>query len=240
MTIYKKQNTYDEIALEYYSDLHLTSRNFDTSTESFFKNYIIKFDKKGIFLEIGAGVGKAHELCNINPKKIIYSDLSRLMLEDSIKKDKKTKVQFDAIKIPFQTSIFSGIFAFLYDPYNLPNLYKEICRVLKKGAPFIGTLPHATWGRNLRNIIKIDHSRTIFRKFNSKNEDYITLNSYLSSRREIIKILTQSGFTKIITKDLYLRQPSTKISEHILNVADKLKKSVYDLPIVLLVIGVKV
>lgn len=239
MKIRKIKSSYDKIANEYYSDLHLTSRNFDTPTREFFKNYNLPNNKDELFLELGVGKGRVHEFLDINSKRVIYTDISRSMLLISPKKLNFNKIQCDAIKIPFRNSVFSGVFAFLYDPYNLPGLYREIYRVLKNGALFIGTLPHFIWGKTLRKIINIDYNTTIFKKFNSNIDEYIILDSYLMSYKEIKKILSQSGFTRIYIKDLLLPKTLEKISNHILNVAKKLKLSPYSVPIVMLIIGEK-
>ena len=233
------KGTYDEIASEYYSDLHLTSRNFDAATNNFFLKKKIKIYDDKCLLEVGSGKGKLHRLFNLTNSKKIYVDLSKKMLSLSPNLYNVNKIQSDAYFLPFRQSLFNFVVSFLYDPFNQINFYEEIFRVLKKQGIFLGTLPHIFWGKKLRNIINIDHNSTVFKKISSKNKQNVIVNSYLMSAEKIKELLQNVGFTKIRTKNLYLPNTKINISEHILKVSEIHSISPYSIPIVLLIYGEK-
>ena len=219
--------SYDLIAEEYYSDRHITSRNFDQASKVYFKQKPITVS--GLGLEIGAGNGRTDEYIECNTQKLILSDISSKMLNYSSYKSALARIRCDALNLPFTDESLNYVTAFLYDPFNIPYFYNEISRVLKLDGLFIGTLPHYIWGQTLRNVLKVPGDKTIFIK-NDGSE--VVIDSYLMSKDEIVSNANNAGLEVLRLENIYLPKQTTKISPHIVIPSRSLNISAYSLPIV--------
>ncbi|MGC3977808.1 MAG: class I SAM-dependent methyltransferase [Paludibacteraceae bacterium] len=230
---------YDLIASEYYTDKHITSKNFDEATNYYFKNKSFDFLEKNninLCLEIGAGRGSTSRYLNIPSKKIILSDISNLMLGNAPDNSCLLKLQTDGRKTPFLNNTFDLITAFLFDPYNDESLFVEISRILKKGGIFIGTLPHYVWGETLRTELGIPFDKT---QFELTTGEILQTNSYLSTASELIHII-QNNFTLLEIEDIFIPKEITNISESILKPASTMNVSPYEIPVVQIIIIKKI
>ncbi|KKM06959.1 hypothetical protein LCGC14_1738760 [marine sediment metagenome] len=234
-----KSSNYDDIADEYYEDYHLTIRNLDHTSRDFFSNFILPKNKTGLVLELGAGKGKTQDYLNINSNFIIQSDLSNKMLLLNSKCSCLNKIQCNSLSLPFLIDSFSIITAFLYDPFNLKELYYEITRVLKKNGIFIGTLPHPKFALTVRKKLGIKYNKTFLKRYKSNNEEYIKLNSYLMTKSEIKKVMDNIDLNLINTYEIVLPKNIKKISNHIMIAANELKLTPYTIPILLVIVGEK-
>ncbi len=220
-------NNYSRIAQEYYSDKHITSRNFDIATRDYFKNNSVTIPEKGLIIEFGAGKGRSNEYCNIDPDRLVQTDISEEMLSLEPRGESFLKVISDACNTPFLDKSFSVATAFLFDPFNVHNFYKELARLLNGGGVFIGTLPHFKWGSTLRQTIKYSQTKT---KFLTLKGEFLEFDSYLSTDSQIQKNFKEMDFDVII-KDIYLPKTVTKISPHIEIPAKELGLSPFEIPI---------
>ncbi len=226
---------YDLIASEYYTDKHITSKNFDEATRYYFEDKSVDFLKKNkikLCLEIGAGRGNTSRYLNIPSNKIILSDISHLMLNNSLDSSCLLKLKTDGRNTPFMNNTFDLVTAFLFDPYNDESLFIEVSRILKIGGIFIGTLPHYIWGETLRNEIGIDFDKT---QFELTTGEIVETNSFLSTSSELINKI-QKDFSLIKIEDIFMPKQITNISTSILKPAKKLNVSPYEIPIVQLII----
>jgi len=231
--------SYNRIANEYYEPRHITSRNFDAATESACANRDFPIPKNGLVLEVGAGKGSAKKYCKVENSRIVQTDLAEDMLALSPREDFLLALRCDALDMPFISSSFSTVLAFLYDPFNLPPFYFEISRVLKPGGIFVGTLPHFKWGLTLRKKIGYPLHKTKFKLFQSVDEEYIELDSFLMDDQEITQTLSDAGLATLELIDLMLPESVKNISPHIVIPADVLEITPYELPIVKLIIARK-
>ncbi|MGD2249385.1 MAG: class I SAM-dependent methyltransferase [Candidatus Methanofastidiosia archaeon] len=91
----------------------------------------------GRILDLGCGTGL---LADFLQKKIFGADISFEMA----KKASATEVvvQADMDFLPFSDSIFDAVLSFtaLQNLYSTGTVFKEVCRVLKPGSPFIFTI----------------------------------------------------------------------------------------------------
>ncbi len=231
-----KSSSYDSIANEYYDKRHITSRNFDEATSAFCSNYNFRIPSSGLILEIGCGRGTTSKYCGISYTRIVQTDISARMLMLTPREKCLLKFKSNALKLPFLNSEFSGVTAFLYDPYNKTVLYKEIQRALKPGGVFMGTLPHIKWGMSIRNILGYDINKS---RFVTKDGSIIELDSFLMDDNEIENSMEKAGLTVTEMHDLYLPGNTIKVSKDISIPASSLGLSVYSLPIIKLVIAKK-
>lgn len=234
-----KSSNYDDIAEEYYKDYHLTSRNLDHASREFFSNFIFLQNNTGLVLELGAGKGKTQEYLNINPSYIIQTDLSYKMLLLRSKESCLNKVQCNSLNLPFLKNSFSIITAFLYDPFNLKELYSEITRVLKKNGIFIGTLPHPKFALTIRKKLGINYTKTLLKIKQSNNEEYVQVDSYLMTKAEIKKVMASNYLSLINIYEILLPKFIRKQSNHILTAANELKLTPYTIPILMVIVGKK-
>lgn len=233
---YMNNSNYESISNEYYNNNHITSRNLDAVTLDFCRKFDFPIPSYGFVLELGAGNGCTGKYCKIESNRIIQIDISKAMLLLNPREDCFQKVPCDAFRLPILSSELSAVTAFLYDPYNKLELYKEVCRVLHDGGVFIGTLPHFKFCMPLRRIIGYNKNKT---KFLTKDEYLVELDSFLMNDSEIRQIVKRAGFTSLQMYDLYLPPDVQEVSEHILIAASALKVNIYNLPIVKLIIAKK-
>ena len=227
-------SNYDEIASEYYSERHITSRNFDAATCSgrlLFQKYL---PSSGLVLDLGAGKGRAEEYLGISPNRIIEIDLSAGMLHLNPRGKSRDRIQSDALRLPFASSSFALVAAFLFDPYNKTKLYREVSRVLIPGGVFIGTIPKYEWGKTLRRIRGYQFKAVRFVK---NTGGYALLSSFLMRDSTLHRELKEANMRAMNMDNLCLPASIEKISPDILAPADKLHLDRKDLPIIKLIIA---
>jgi SAM-dependent methyltransferase len=234
------KNGYNMISSEYYDEKHITSRNFDYATDAFFRENLLKFKKylqtNRLCLEVGAGRGNTERYLRIGYDKIILSDINQRMLSHA-PDEYLLKVITNAKETPFFSGSFQLITAFLFDPFNTIEFYKEISRILKPGGFFIGTLPHCKWGRTLRSEINIDIDKT---QFILKDGTVLQTDSFLSDFDELKQYHRKNNLEVVEYCDIFLPPNTEKISDHILIPAKKLSLTPFQLPLIQFIISKKV
>jgi len=228
--------SYDDIADEYYDNRHITSRNFEAATLAFFKKWKFPISKNGLVLDLGCGCGRTNYYCGIDNDRIVQCDISGKMLNLTPREKCKEKIHGDAMALKFPPHTFAGVVAFLFDPFNKPNVYREISRILSDGGIFIGTLPHYIWGKTLRKIrgYSINKARLV-----TKDGKIFESDSFLMDDKKIEDCLTQAQLEHIESYDLCLPISEEKISKDILDPAEAIGVSPHELPIVKLIIARK-
>lgn len=227
---------YEPIAGEYYDSRHITSRNFDAATLAFCRKFGFYVPSNSFVLELGAGKGCAGKYLKIQSSRVIQIDVSKTMLLINRREDCLQRIRCAALRLPLLSSKISVVTSFLYDPYNRPELYEEVYRVLQDQGIFVGTLPHFVWGTTLRRILRYDKNKT---KFLTRDKSLVELDSLLMSDAEIQEAIKRAGLTLLQMYDLCLPSDIQEVSEHILIPASELGLSVYTLPIVKLIIARK-
>ena len=228
--------SYDDIAYEYYNGRHITTRNFEAATLAFFKKWQRPIAKDGLVLDLGCGCGRANYYCGIANDRIVQCDISGKMLNLTPREECKERIQGDAMTLKFTPNTFVGVVAFLFDPFNRPNVYREISRTLLDGGIFIGTLPHYIWGRTLRKIRGYSVSKA---RLLTKDGRIFEADSFLMDDKEIEDCLIQAQLEQIELHDLYLPRSEEKISKDILDPAEAIEVSPHELPIVKLIVARK-
>jgi len=228
--------SYEEIAAEYYDERHITSRNFDAALSALAGSWTCPLPARGPVLELGAGRGTVERYCGVPEHRVVQSDLSWSMLSLQPREPCAQRTQCDAGRLPFADAAFSGVAAFLFDPYNTPPVYHEIARVLADRGVFVGSLPHHTWGCALRRLR--GHSLNTAR-FVTSSGRRIELASFLSPHHEIHARLRRCGLKLISDPDLCLPTGDKIISPDIMDAARALGLEPHQVPVVKLIVARK-
>jgi SAM-dependent methyltransferase len=231
-----RSGAYDIIADEYYQARHITSRNFDASTQAYFVDHQLVFPRDGLALDVGAGKGRLAEYCGIAPTRIVQVDLAWKMLTLNDRETALCRVVGDALALPFREGAFSIVAAFLFDPFNHKPFFEQVARVLSPGGMFIGTLPHSRWGAALRSQAGQSLDEAIF-VLNSGQR--IKRRSILSTPDQFAPNLNEVGQHVVQNEALTLPRDVKAISPDIEMPARTIGVSVYEIPIVNLVIATK-
>ena len=124
---------YDRLAGEYYDAGHKTSRNFDEATRGALLTLNLRLPTNGLTLDAGCGRGRCGEFLQVPPSQVIQLDNSPAMLSFAGREPSLVRVLHDAEQLPFPSSEFSVVAAFLCDPFLGLNFLSEARRVLSPG-----------------------------------------------------------------------------------------------------------
>lgn len=196
LTQYLKM-VWDTIAKEYYSEVHKTSRNFDTIIHNRLPRIVSKLHSDRLYLDLGGGRGRLKELYGDTSFNVVVGDISLAMMKT--RKDSPTStcyIQMDAFRIPFKENTFDGVFSLLGDPYSLSNVFEEVLRILKpNGFSFIA-LPTKIWAESLRPLLGVEMNQTIFK---TRDGRVVKCPSFLYDSKDLQEILLSIGFRKVKT-----------------------------------------
>jgi SAM-dependent methyltransferase len=220
---------YDLIAIEYYDEGHVTSRNFDQITINALSGQQVSFGD-GLVLECGAGRGRAIEFLQLDKSQIVQLDASSAMLALENREPCLLQINADACSIPMPSEQFVGVVGFLVDPFLGLDFLSEAYRMLIQDGELLLTAPAEEWGRGLRDKLGIDLMTTRFKILGT--EDIVVLPSILHSRGKIEKMLEHVGFKNIIIKSHCVPDGIVNISPDITCVLDELCISKDNLPII--------
>ena len=188
---------WDTIANEYYSEVHKTSRNFDTIIHIHLPGIISKLHSDGLYLDLGGGRGRLKELYTNTSFNVVVGDISLAMMKTG--KDSPIStcyIQMDAFRIPFKENTFDGIFSLLGDPYSLPDVFEEVLRILKLDGFFFLASPTKIWAENLRPILGIETNQFVFK---TRDGRLMKSPSFVYDSKDLQKILLSIGFRKVKT-----------------------------------------
>lgn len=219
---------YDPIASEYYTPRRVTSRNFDAATREALT--ALAWPQQDLpFLECGAGRGRTREYLGVTSVGYqLDSSIEMLLIGD--REPSSSRICADSFRIPFRSSSFGLVTAWLFDAFNSAAFFKEVHRVLCDGGDFLGSVPSAQWGQTLRQQLGMPSDRT---RFERKDGEVVEVPSYLIEESELEKMTCTAGFTEYSCATGSLPQNTPlQVSPHIKIVADTLGVGVCELPIV--------
>lgn len=226
---------YDRLSQEYYTASHRTCRNFDEASRGAFVGNNILLPKDGLVLDLGAGRGRVGEFLKVAKQRIIQCDISKAMLSFIPREDCLLRVVSDARATPFVDESFSAIASFLFDPFNTPDLYTEVARLLVPGGIFVGTLPAFTWGVALRDELRIPRDITRFRL---NDGQILVTQSFLSTDEELAARCNAAGLDAKVWC-VPLPKGTLPLSLDIERPATVLKVDPYTLPVVQVILARK-
>ena len=196
LTQYVKK-VWDTIGNEYYSEVHKTSRNFDTIIHNRLPRIISKLHSNGLYLDLGGGRGRLKEIYTDISFNIVVGDISLAMMKTGTDIATSTcYIQMDAFRIPFNENTFDGVFSLLGDPYSLPDVFEEVLRILKPDGFFFLALPTKIWAENLRPILGVEINQFVFR---IRDGRLMKSPSFVYDSKNLQKILLSIGFRQVKT-----------------------------------------
>lgn len=138
--------SYEQVAAEYYDPaLHPTCHNLRVGSEVGLQEVFESLEPCAVpYLELGAGASLAGHAV-FSSAVVVCVDLNSAMLAHSTA---GYLAVADAFQLPTRSAVFEGVFGSLIDPFNVPELYAEIRRVLRPGGWFVFSVPDVTWVRH--------------------------------------------------------------------------------------------
>jgi len=223
---------WDTLANEYYSEVHKTSRNFDTIIHNRLPRIVSKLHSDGFYLDLGGGRGRLKELYGDTSFNVVVGDISLAMMKT--RKDSTTPtchIQIDAFRLPFRENTFDGVFSLLGDPYSLLNVFEEVLRVLKTNGFFFIALPTKIWAESLRSLLGVEINQTVFK---IRNGRVVKSPSFVYDSKDLQEILLSIGFRKVKTGEWQSLDLISKdqFSRDVLIAAKNLDISVEHLPLI--------
>ncbi len=193
------KTVWDSLASDYYSNHHITSRNFDIVIRSNLHKIVPKLFSKKICLDLGGGKSRLQEFYSTNGADIIVCDFSLPMLKANQDANKDLSlVQADSFMLPFKPNTFNAVFSFLGDSFMLEKTFREVYRVLKFDGFFFLALPSKIWRKNIARALGINEDETTF---TLRNDKKVKVPSFLYESINLKNALLYVGFGKIESGD---------------------------------------
>lgn len=201
---------YQDIASEYYDSMrHPTCANFREASSLLIDKWLrIIQPGGGVFCEVGAGDSLLAELLSssgVAARELIITDSSLAMLSYS-KRWSSTSTHLvlsDAMNLPFSDHSVDLLVSSLGDPYNLPEFWDEVYRVLTPGSIALFTTPAYSWARVFRTKSHRDFTAA---QFDLLDGGSIDLPSWINPVREQIEIIEKSGLKVVETSTVSISE----------------------------------
>lgn len=227
--------SYSPIALDYYSQTHHTTRNFDAATAGYFHNERHMMPRRiTTVVDLGAGRGSSF-LVELPADAItVEIDASIQMLQLNRASADSRRVCGDALEIPLMAGCAEVVTSFLFDPFNTPTFAGEVRRLLRSDGLFIGSVPSAIWAHTFRRLIGLACDEAIFRLPSRQD---IVVRSLVCPPEELLSRFLHAGFRHVVVNHATLRQTQSLSSRQVKLVAAHLGIDDRDLPIVDIVVA---
>jgi SAM-dependent methyltransferase len=152
-------SSYDEVADEYYDrKRHPTCSNFNYLSRLYIGSKLSGLDAASTVVEVGAGDSSVAPLIQTQGRSLtnlVITDASLGMLRHSRKWEPfgATVHICDATSMHSADASIALVVAGLGDPYNTPEFWKEIHRILMPGGQVIFTVPSFEWAVRFRGTV---------------------------------------------------------------------------------------
>jgi SAM-dependent methyltransferase len=206
--------TYDLVAGEYYDErLHPTCADFRLASCIYLRRFFDELQPSGRVVDIGCGRSLVVNFCK---EQLVLIDKSVEMLRQNSSAFEMRVVDVERETIGF--SEFDWIFAVLGDPYNTPEVWRNIAGALKGGGQCVFIVPSSEWARKFR-LESADEKPNFARFLTSKGET-VFLPSLIVESENQKTIIADSGLRLVATEHVLVRDlpyvRSPKISEVLL------------------------
>ncbi len=209
--------SYQEIASEYYNALrHPTCANFREASARIISRWLEKLETDEMQIcEVGAGNSLLAELLkasNKNYKKLFITDASPAMLSYSGQwaSEKNILQLSDATDLSLPAESLDLLVASLGDPYNTPEFWEEVYRVLRMGGIAIFTTPSYKWAVSFRVKFNEEVSSADFELADGRK---VSVPSYIYSPENQIELVEKNRLSVLD----YTGAPLSEISSEIIS-----------------------
>lgn len=152
----RKPNVYKMFADEYYDPVrHPTCANFRDASEQLIVSWVGDILGADPVCEVGCGMSIIAEMyCdkNLSFKNLYLTDSAVRMLaySDKWRSAGARLLLADAAELPFTSESIAICVASLGDPYNTPEFWDELARILAPGGCAVFTTPSFEWAKEYR------------------------------------------------------------------------------------------
>lgn len=231
---------WDLVAEDYYSSLHITTRNFDAIIEAHLAGFLKSIDQ-GPILEVGGGSGRLQGHFQSSQHRIIVGDMSTAMMRKNLPREchRTEYIQMSAFSCPFKDEFFTAVVSLLGDSFATDTAFREFRRVIMVGGRLLIALPSLSWGKALRKAMGWAINETFIP---TVRHGHIRVPSYLYGEDELGDMLTNLGF---IVEKVNSYSASSVIddtcglSPHVLLAASALSVRPHELPLVTMALASK-
>jgi ubiquinone/menaquinone biosynthesis C-methylase UbiE len=216
-------NAYEMLASEYYDPIrHPTCANFTDSSKLITATWLRHIPNDGPVCEVGCGMSLAAELLtqagrNINELFLVDSSLPMLMHSERWTQSGAKLILADAAQLPFADNSIRACIASLGDPYNDPEFWDEMARVVKPLGYIIFTAPSFEWASRYRNQSQ-DCSAMEAAEFLLPDDTKLLARSIIRAADDQTAIVERTGRLRIegALTVTYSQVPSKRLSSKLL------------------------
>jgi len=206
-------HSYESVSAEYYdARRHPTCANFTEASHLLFDifqdeigNHLLSLIRSGDFLDVGCGRSVlAQELLSRNThwRRLVLADdapgmlaHSRVFCGESVELMLAT-----GSALPLDDASIDVATAFMGDPFNTPETWRELARVIRPGGLALLTMPSFEWANTFRSTSLGERIGAAL--FVVEARDEIHLPSHVMSRPEQEKMVQSTGFTPVAYRNV--------------------------------------
>jgi SAM-dependent methyltransferase len=213
--------SYEELSSEYYNPLrHPTCANLREASALVLRRWLPQLPfETATLCDVGAGKSLLAELLaerGIVAEELLLVDSSRSMLAYSSQWDNaRTRlILAEASKLPLAQGSVDLLVSSLGDPYNTPDFWQEVRRVLSDGGRAIFTTPSYAWATSFRSTDSREKGMSA--RFDLADGRSLFVPSYIYTRAEQSKLIASAGlvvqnYMEVAWKELESGQLSPKL-----------------------------
>lgn len=199
--------SYEDLAGEYYNAVrHPTCSNFRAASILLFSDWLLNLNfVDWTICEVGAGKSVTAEIFrnkNLKCKQLYITDSSNSMLSHSNQyQSQETKlVVAEAQSLPFLNETVDLIASSLGDPYNNPEFWAEVSRVLKPSGIVIFTTPAYEWSKSFRKCLHDNCKTTAEFELINGQKHFVPsfINTYIDQSKLLLKFNLKIKDYKIV------------------------------------------
>jgi SAM-dependent methyltransferase len=188
---------YEDIALEYYDSIrHPTCANFREASAIMLRRWLQETPHEtGWFCEVGAGKSLLAELLaaeGSSAADMIITDSSPSMLSYSRQwaNAKTHLVLGDSMMLPIADDRLDLVVSSLGDPYNVPDFWREVFRVLRPNGTALFTTPAYAWATAFRDSSASDLESAEFELLDGES---VQVPSWIYPAEAQVEMIKKSG-----------------------------------------------
>ena len=192
------QPSYDALASEYYDPVaHPTCYNFNRLSRIYLQRSVPEPLLNTNILEIGAGDSSAAAILHARGyllDGLEITDASAVMLAYSerwVSSGCKLSIA-DAHSLPREDGSVALLVAGLGDAYNVPEVWREISRVIEPGGKVLFTIPSFQWAARFR-LDKFGGGNPFEAEFQLRDGRVVTVPSFILPLDEQIRMMEDAG-----------------------------------------------
>jgi SAM-dependent methyltransferase len=216
-------DAYEMLAREYYDPArHPTCANFRESSKLIAEAWRRHIAVGGPVCEVGCGLSVAAELLtgagrNLDQLLLVDSSPSMLMYSERWTRSGARLILADAARLPFADSSVRACVASLGDPYNDPDFWNEMARVVEPLGHIIFTAPSFEWASRFREQSR-DCEAMDVAEFLLPDGTKLLARSVIRAADDQVALVGRTGRLRVeeVRTVTYSQVPSTRLSSKLL------------------------